>query len=142
VQPSVVYGLASGPLVAAGLADRQSIAIPLLIQASAARRRAGIFGEGTNVLPYVHIDDMADLYITLLDAILDPRKLPGHGWNGYYFGETGLLPYIDVSQSIGKALVELGYLEPGAEIPTPFSQGEVSEYFAGVCMCSFFHTTC
>jgi hypothetical protein len=130
VQPSVVYGLASGPLVAAGLADRQSIAIPSLIQGSAARGRPGIFGTGTNVLPFVHIDDMADLYITLLDAILNPWKTPGHGWQGFYFGENGFLPYVDVSHSIGKALVQLGHLEPGADTPTQFLAEEVSKYFA------------
>ncbi len=55
--PSTIYGLASGPLVDAGIVNPRSMQIPALIEASMDRRQAGMVGEGRNFHPNVHIDD-------------------------------------------------------------------------------------
>jgi hypothetical protein len=75
VLPSAIFGLASGPLFSAGLANRQSILIPWLIKACVASGRAGIFADGTSVWPWVHIEDTAALYIDV-GATLPVRSTP------------------------------------------------------------------
>ena len=57
ILPSTIWGLASGPLVDAGIVNPQSIQIPALIRASLGRGRAGMVGEGKNLWPNVNIDE-------------------------------------------------------------------------------------
>lgn len=57
VLPSTIYGLASGPLVDAGLQNSHSQQIPTLVKTSLDRGRAGMVGAGKNIWPNVHIDE-------------------------------------------------------------------------------------
>lgn len=57
VLPSTVYGIASGPLVEAGIMNPYSQQLPALIKAALARGYAGMVGEGKNISGNVHIDD-------------------------------------------------------------------------------------
>lgn len=43
----------------AGLANRQSMSIPLLIKSALARGEPGVIGEGRNVWPFVEIHEGA-----------------------------------------------------------------------------------
>ncbi|GBE86889.1 NAD-P-binding protein [Sparassis crispa] len=127
ILPSVIYGIAGGPLVAAGISNPHSIAIPYLIRASLDRRQAGMVGHGVSFWPVVHIDDVAGLYIVLYDAIVASPENVGHGREGYYFGEAGETAWADISRAIGVALVELG-ISTTAE-PTTFTTEELIKYF-------------
>ncbi|GBE86900.1 NAD-P-binding protein [Sparassis crispa] len=127
VMPSMIYGIASGPLVAAGISNPQSVQIPNLIRASLHRRQAGMVGSGISFWPDIHIDDVADLYIVLFDAIVTNPEKVGHGREGYYFGEAGEHTWADISRAIGVALVELG-ISTSAE-PTTFTTEELIKYF-------------
>lgn len=53
---------------------------------------------------------MADLFIVLLDVILDDTKADtaGHGREGYYFAEAFSFEHRSVSKAIAEALVNLG----------------------------------
>ncbi|EMD33971.1 hypothetical protein CERSUDRAFT_67591 [Gelatoporia subvermispora B] len=120
-------GLASGPLVEAGIANPHSIQIPYLIKASLARKRAGIVGAGKAVWADVHVDDVADLYIVLYDAIATDPDAVGHGREGYYFAENGEHTWMDLGKAIGRALVEVGVSE--SDEPTTFEREELIKYF-------------
>ncbi|GBE86901.1 NAD-P-binding protein [Sparassis crispa] len=135
VMPSMIYGIAGGPLVAAGISNSLSIQVPYLIRASLDRRQAGMVGRGVPVWSNVHIDDTADLFIVLFDAIVASPEKVGHGREGYYFGEAGEHKWADISRAIGSALVELG-VSTSAE-PTTFTTEELikywgSEYWANI----------
>ncbi|TBU41486.1 hypothetical protein BD309DRAFT_965128 [Dichomitus squalens] len=127
VLPSTVYGIAAHPLVEAGISNPYSMQIPLIIRSSLARKRAGVIGKGLSLWPSVHIDDIADMYIVLLDSILHHPDTTGHGWEGLYFGESGEHRWLDISLAIGRAMYELGL----ADSPdlTPFSHEEILKYF-------------
>ncbi|KAI8980053.1 NAD-P-binding protein [Trametes punicea] len=127
VCPSTIYGIAQGALVQAGVSNPHSIQIPALIKVSLARKRAGVVGQGKSLWPDVHISDIADLYITLFDAIVtNPDKI-GHGWEGFYFGENGEHSWYQISRAIGEAFVELGICSDPE--PTTFSTEELIKYF-------------
>ena len=57
VLPSTIYGLTTGKLADMRVQNPHSVQIPFLINASLARGRAGIVGEGKNVWPNVNIDE-------------------------------------------------------------------------------------
>ncbi|PCH43206.1 NAD(P)-binding protein [Wolfiporia cocos MD-104 SS10] len=127
VLPSLVYGVATNALVKAGIANPISIQIPDLVRASVSRRQGGMIGEGKSRWPNVHIDDLADLYIKLFDAITRDPEGTGHGWAGFYFGENGEHSWYEISKAISVALVELGVSK--SEEPTPFTKEELIKYW-------------
>ncbi|KAI0326560.1 NAD-P-binding protein [Cubamyces sp. BRFM 1775] len=128
VLPSTIYGLATGPLVDAGIMNPQSQQIPALITASIDRGRAGMVGEGKNIWPNVHINDVVHLYEVLWNHVLACKDI-GHGKEGYYFAENGEHKLYDVARRIGAVLKDFGLAD--TEEPSMFSQEELDKYFAG-----------
>ena len=57
INPSTIYGAPTHELAAAGLTNTHSIQIPVLIQASLARKQAGMVGAGKAIWPNIHVDD-------------------------------------------------------------------------------------
>ncbi|TFK40282.1 NAD(P)-binding protein [Crucibulum laeve] len=128
IAPSTIYGIASNKLVDEGIQNPHSIQIPALIAASLDRGQGGMVGEGKNLWPNVEIAELADLYIKLLDAI-NSESFPGHGREGFYFGENGEHSLYEVGKAIAEALVELG--KGKSTEPTPFTKEEIDKYFGG-----------
>jgi hypothetical protein len=103
-----------------------------------------MIGEGKNIWPNVHISDgeqaplsyrkeivdrdasVADLYICVFDAKNSNRN-PGHGREGYYFGENGEHRLFEVAKEIGSVFVELGHSTHAK--PVSFTQKEIDKYF-------------
>ncbi|KAI0787443.1 NAD-P-binding protein [Fomes fomentarius] len=127
ILPSTIYGTANHELVVGGVSNPHSIQVPLLIRAALDRKRAGVVGKGRALWPDVHIDDIADLYITLFDSINNNPEKTGHGWEGFYFGENGEHTWYQLSKAIGEALVALGITQDSE--PTTFSVEELVKYF-------------
>ncbi|KAI0370392.1 NAD-P-binding protein [Pilatotrama ljubarskyi] len=128
VLPSTIYGLASGPLVDAGVMNPRSQQIPALIKASMDRRQAGMVGAGRNFHPNVHIDDVAQLYQTILKTALSGADI-GHGREGYYFAENGEHTMLEVAKVMGAVLKDMD-LADTAE-PSTFTKEELGKYFGG-----------
>jgi hypothetical protein len=80
----------------------------------------------------VHVDDIADLYLVLFNALCTDPEVPGHGWEGFYFGENGSYKYLDAGEAIGKAFVKAGKNKAGEETPTAFTKEEIDKFFGGV----------
>jgi hypothetical protein len=108
VLPSTIYGLAKGPLVDLGIHNTFSVQIPWLVRFSIKRGQAGVVGEGKNIWPHVSNEDIADLYITLYDAIKAGHPAAGHGREGYYFGENGEYNGYEVSKLVAQGLAKHG----------------------------------
>jgi nucleoside-diphosphate-sugar epimerase len=134
VLPSTVYGIATGPLVDQGIQKAHSIQIPLFIQAGIRRGQGALVGEEGYVWPHVSNDDVADLYITLYNAIVNQHPAAGHGREGYYFGENGEYNIHDVARLVSAHLAAHGV---GSPEPTPFTQEELEQntYFGTNSQC-------
>ncbi|KAG5644376.1 hypothetical protein DXG03_008604 [Asterophora parasitica] len=126
ILPSLIYGIATGKLVDLEVQNPYSILVPLLVAASLERGQGGVVGEGKNIWPNVHIDEIADLYLILYDSIHANKDI-GHGREGIYFGESDEHTFYDLSKEISKALVEIGRGE--SEEPTTFTKEEIVKYF-------------
>jgi len=130
VLPSTIWGIATGALVEQGIQNPHSIQVPQNIRASLYRGRGGMVGEGKNIWPDVNIEEMADLYVVLFNAIqAGNNPACGHGREGFYFGENGEHTLYEVAKAIAVALVQLG-LSVDPE-PSPFTKEEIDKYFNG-----------
>jgi nucleoside-diphosphate-sugar epimerase len=130
VLPSTIYGLADGPVFKAGLANPISQQVPQLIRGGLGRGRAGTIGKGKNVWPHVHINDIANLFATIFNALQGETERVGHGWEGFYFGENGHYNFGELGHAIGKYLVKIE--KATEETPVPFTKEEIDKYFNGV----------
>ncbi|KAF9530876.1 hypothetical protein CPB83DRAFT_809745 [Crepidotus variabilis] len=126
ILPSAVYGSASGILLDKGIQKpHSSDLIAYLGNAAVARGQSGVVGEGKNIWPNIHVEDNAELYIAVLDAIRKGADI-GHGREGYYFAENGEHSFYEVARAIGEVLVSLG-ISSNPE-PTTFTREELSKY--------------
>ncbi len=70
---------------------------------------------------------VADLYLMVFDTAVRDPDAAGHGWNGFYLGESGEHSWYQVSKAIGHVLVGLGISNDPE--PTPFTSEELVKYF-------------
>ncbi|TFY58290.1 hypothetical protein EVG20_g8203, partial [Dentipellis fragilis] len=118
-----------------GIMNRRSILGPWLIRAGLDRGQGGVIGEGKNLWAAVEVNESvypqaADLFLVVFNAALAHSEHPTpHGREGYFFGENGEYPAIDLCRAIAKALYELG--KGKSPEPTPFTDEEAMKYFGG-----------
>ncbi|CDO74494.1 hypothetical protein BN946_scf184979.g49 [Trametes cinnabarina] len=129
VTPTLVYGFGHGPLFDAGVSNPYTMAIQFFVQAALKRGSVGIPPEGAGTWMGVHIDDLADLYVGMIDAILsDPDKV-SHGRAGYFIAENGSQGIREVLQSLAEGLFALGRVSTADLVP--YAPGEAAQYFGG-----------
>ncbi|KAJ6505934.1 hypothetical protein DFH09DRAFT_943541 [Mycena vulgaris] len=130
ILPSTIYGFASGPLVEAGLQNWRSQQIPGLVDVSLQRGQGAMVGVGKNWWGNVHIEDVADLYLTIFDLLGKASPPPdfAHGRAGFYFAENGEHTLYSVGEAISRVLSDMG---KGSPKPTTLSEREVRLYFPG-----------
>lgn len=91
ILPSTIYGEATGELGKGKwkgkLMNRRSRQIPIACQLALQRGQPGVVGEGKNVWPQVHLDDLMDLYMIIFDLAKEGKGDVGR--DGYYAAETG-----------------------------------------------------
>ncbi|KAF2275188.1 NAD dependent epimerase/dehydratase family protein [Westerdykella ornata] len=104
--PPTIYGPGRGP-------DRtKSIQANLMARATLVRKKGFHVEGGENKWTQVHIQDLSNVYISLLTEALTA----GGGkatWNdeGYYFAEAGEFVWGDLAKEIAKAAKDKGYIE-------------------------------
>jgi nucleoside-diphosphate-sugar epimerase len=86
--PCLIYGRGLG-------LHEESIQLPPLIQYARETGTARYIGKGENVWSNVHIEDLADLYLLVLE------KAPA---GSFFFAENGEANFRDVVMAMGKAL--------------------------------------
>jgi hypothetical protein len=87
-------------------------------------------GKGKNWWGNVHLDDVADLYLTIFDllSVASPPPDFAHGRAGFYFGENGEHTLYSVGEAISRVLSDMG---KGSPLPTTLSAREIRLYFPG-----------
>ncbi|PPR05405.1 hypothetical protein CVT24_008019 [Panaeolus cyanescens] len=129
VTPSTIFGVPKGKVVDLGISNKHSVQVPLFAKLAIARKRGGYIGKGVNVWPAVEVNDLADLYILLLDTVLSDSSKAGHGKEGYYFAECLHYSYLEMANTISEALVELGIGEHREA--NALSEEEVQKHIGG-----------
>jgi len=98
--PPLIYGEGTGAL------NRESLQIPNLIRSAIKNKRAGHVGKGLNTWSNVHVEDLADFFLILLDKALK-GEAPKND-DGLYFSENGENNFKVVTDKIGEVLKKKG----------------------------------
>jgi len=105
IAPSTIYGIGSG------FGNKVSSQIPSVIKASVARGQAGWVGPRDDVVwSSVHIQDLVDLYLLVLDG-LEKGTIEHGKAGGLYFGITQDYKYHDVAVALSKLLPKHGLIK-------------------------------
>jgi len=106
--PPLIYGTSTSPF------NRDSQQLPGLIRSAIKHGRAVHVGKGVNIWSNVHVDDLVDFYILLLEKAL-AGEAPKNN-EGYYFTENGQHNFLELSEHIGQSLVKHGvFKDPTSE---------------------------
>ena len=105
VVPPTVFGRGLGPFAE----NRMSIQLPRLVYQSLAHRRALYVGEGKAQWTNVHVADLAELYLVILDAAV--RGIAPEGLEGLYYPTSEYFTWSDASNRIGHVLYAKGLID-------------------------------
>ncbi len=86
--PSLIYGVGSG-------VNRHSVQIPFLARNALAQGMVQLVGDGLNVWSNVHIDDVAALYVKVVE------RAPA---GAFYFAESGEASFADIGAALATRL--------------------------------------
>jgi nucleoside-diphosphate-sugar epimerase len=134
VLPPLIYGIGTG------LFNRTSIQLPILIRAALKRGKVETIGPGEATWDNVHISDLVDAYIILLDQLLaayGPDAKPNAevspylttGGEGYYFAENGRNSWRQLAEKTADVLHKKGLVN-STKI-TSFPDEEVEDALFG-----------
>jgi len=106
VCPPCIYGLGRGP------DNQHSVQAYRLASATLKRGKGFQVGEGVNIWTQIHVQDLSNVFLALVEAALSPNGGKAT-WNeeGYYFAENGDFQWGDISRGIAKAAKEKGLIE-------------------------------
>jgi len=111
--PPAIYGVGTGP------GNRRTILFPVAAKATIERKEAFALPPGESEWSSIHILDVADLYILLINEALKTDGSGGKvpwGKEAFYFAENGtLIASGDIARKFGEAAYEKGLI-PSAEV--------------------------
>ncbi|EAU32026.1 conserved hypothetical protein [Aspergillus terreus NIH2624] len=111
VCPPTIYGRGRGPC------SQRSRQAYELARVTIQLQKAPIIGAGQSVWNNVHVHDLSDLFMLLVEAAVQGRADDGlWGANSYYLAENGEHCWGDLAREMAKRAAELGYIpQPVAE---------------------------
>ncbi|PSR94156.1 hypothetical protein BD289DRAFT_451496 [Coniella lustricola] len=109
VCPPTIYGVGRGP------GNTRSIQVPDLIKTSLKLGFVPFVGTGLTEWDQVHVADLADLYVRLLEKAVatvmgeEEHEEEVFGEKAYYFAEAGAHRWVDVAGWVADELTKQGY---------------------------------
>ncbi|RDB31114.1 Uncharacterized protein C2A9.02 [Hypsizygus marmoreus] len=119
VMPPLIYGRGTGPF------HQTSVQIPALIRGALKLGQSCYYGKGLPLWNGVHVQDLTNLILLLLDDALSATPKAPNGGDGFYFCATDSYQWKQLAQEIGTRLHALGVI-PTAETRS-FTEKEASD---------------
>lgn len=115
VCPPTIYGPGRGP------GNDRSRQAYVLVDTTLRRGKALRVGRGLSEWDHVHIHDLADLFVKLVEAAVARKpEVDEHIWGakeGYFLAEGGAHVWGEVARWVAEAASQKGYLkEPAVEV--------------------------
>jgi len=104
VCPPCIYGKGRGP------GNQRSIQIPDLVKGTLEKKVGIQVEEGKAYWSNVHVHDLSDCYLKLVEAAVDGGGKATWGKEGYYFTENGEHPWGDAAKAIASAAHKQGFI--------------------------------
>ncbi|KAK4982202.1 hypothetical protein LTR50_007807 [Elasticomyces elasticus] len=105
VCPPTIYGQGRGP------GNKRSLQVPELCRATIEKGHGIQVGAGKAYWTEVHIHDLSDLYLKLVEAAVAGGGPATWGVEGYYFAENGEFAWGDVAKWVAHAAYKQGYIQ-------------------------------
>lgn len=122
VAPPTIWGLGQGEF------NQHSIQVPLYIKACLQAGQGLLLNEGVNTWSIIHVADLAQGYLTILQAAID-GKIPSRSDDRYFFCEKDEYEQRQVAETVTKLLYEKGKVDDPR--PRQIKSEEVSKYGEG-----------
>lgn len=119
VCPPTIYGTGRGP------AKQRGQQLYELSRCTLERKKGLKVGAGRAYWTNIHLHDLSNLFLKLVEAAVDNGKDASWGPDGYYFAENGEHIWGEVSQAVAAAAHELGLI-PSDEVE-PLSAESANE---------------
>ncbi|CDM37239.1 hypothetical protein DTO013E5_8385 [Penicillium roqueforti] len=103
--PPIIFGTGNGPV------NQRSIQVPSLARAALLQHVGLYLGRGLSRWGIVHIADLADLFVKLVEHAVNATPSPIWNGNGLFFVENGFESFKDVALVIAKEAHSLGYID-------------------------------
>lgn len=104
VCPPTIFGPGRGP------GNQRSHQIPELARSMLEQKKGLQVGNGENIGPNVHIHDLSDCYVKLVEAAVEKGGKATWGKEGYYFTENGEHIWGHISKAVAKAAHKQGFI--------------------------------
>ncbi|KAL5318042.1 hypothetical protein ACEPPN_015146 [Leptodophora sp. 'Broadleaf-Isolate-01'] len=104
IMSPTIYGIGTGQF------NKLSIQVPSMMRYAIAAGRVEMIGNGEGAWDFVHVEDLAQLYLILLKRVLAGEEVPV-GEKGIMFSASGWYRWRDLAEGIANALVEVGALK-------------------------------
>ncbi|KAK4443607.1 hypothetical protein QBC34DRAFT_416876 [Podospora aff. communis PSN243] len=103
IMSPLIYGIGTG------LFNKMSVQVPSMVRMAMMMGRSVVIGNGDGVWGHVHVEDTAELYRVVVEAIADcdGEGVPT-GKKGILFGGNGLHSWRDVAQGVADACFDAG----------------------------------
>lgn len=111
VCPPMIYGKARGP------GNQRGHPLYELTRCTLEKKQGIQVGEGKSYFPSVHVYDLSDCYLKLVEAAVEGGTKATWGNEGYYFTENGEHSWREISRAVASAAQEQGFI-PSDEVFT------------------------
>ncbi|QRW07223.1 NAD(P)H-binding family protein [Ceratobasidium sp. AG-Ba] len=117
VCPGLIYGVGTGP------GNKKSIQIPKLVEIALRRHAVAHIGEGTNIWIHIHLYDLIQLYLIVLQHTLLQHEtgVKTDAYDNFYFANSGESSIHTITESIASVLYKKKLID------TPQVQGVTIE---------------
>ncbi|KAL8995817.1 MAG: hypothetical protein Q9169_004537 [Polycauliona sp. 2 TL-2023] len=127
VCPPTIYGQGRGP------GNQRSIQLPELSRCTLEKGHGIQVGAGKTYWTNVHVHDLSDAYVALVQAAASGGGNASWGAEGYYFTENGEHVWGDISKAVASAAHKQGFI-PSDEVKTHTDEeiNEMSPFGTGL----------
>ncbi|KAB8222598.1 hypothetical protein BDV33DRAFT_229421 [Aspergillus novoparasiticus] len=102
VYPPIIYGRGRGPI------KQRSVQIPELARITVQNKTGYQVGRGLSTWSNVHIIDISQIFVTLVEKAVAGEEGPFWNENGIYFAENGAINFAEIGRLVAEEAAKLG----------------------------------
>ncbi|KAE8372033.1 hypothetical protein BDV26DRAFT_274936 [Aspergillus bertholletiae] len=102
VYPPIIYGRGRGPI------NQRSVQIPELSRITLQNKTGYQVGRGLSIWSNVHVTDVSQIFVTLVEKAVAGEEGPFWNENGIYFAENGAINFGEIGRLVAEEAAKLG----------------------------------